>query len=55
MSPHRAIAGLAEWRGIGLIEQDFEGCAVLALIVDLEPPAAHAALPAPARTGGIAH
>ena len=36
LSPHRAISGLAEWRGIGLLEQDFEDCAVLALIVDLE-------------------
>jgi HPr kinase/phosphorylase len=36
LSPHRAISGLAEWRGIGLIEQDYEKCAVLALIVDLE-------------------
>jgi len=38
VSPHGAIAGLAEWRGLGLVAQEFEGCAVLALIVDLEPP-----------------
>lgn len=38
LSAHRAIAGLAEWRGLGLIAQEFEGCAVLALIVDLELP-----------------
>ncbi len=38
LSAHRAIAGLAEWRGLGLIAQEFEGCAVLALIVDLESP-----------------
>jgi HPr kinase/phosphorylase len=37
LGPHRAIAGLAEWRGIGLLPQDFEGGAVLALIVDLAP------------------
>lgn len=37
LAPHHAIAGLAEWRGIGLLPQDFEGGAVLALIVDLEP------------------
>lgn len=36
LSPHCAISGLAEWRGIGLLEQDYEKCAVLALIVDLE-------------------
>jgi HPr kinase/phosphorylase len=36
LGPHRATSGLAEWRGIGLIEQDYEKCAVLALIVDLE-------------------
>jgi len=38
VSPHGAIAGLAEWRGLGLIAQEFEECAVLALIVDLESP-----------------
>jgi HPr kinase/phosphorylase len=37
LSPHRAISGLAEWRGIGILSQDFEPGAVLALIVDLEP------------------
>jgi serine kinase of HPr protein (carbohydrate metabolism regulator) len=36
LSPHRAISGLAEWRGIGILPQDFEGGVVLALIVDLE-------------------
>ncbi|MCI4680460.1 HPr kinase/phosphatase C-terminal domain-containing protein [Rhodoblastus acidophilus] len=36
LSPHHAVAGLAEWRGIGLLPQDFEQNAVLALIVDLE-------------------
>jgi HPr kinase/phosphorylase len=36
VSPHRAIAGLAEWRGLGLIAQEYEECAVLALIVDLQ-------------------
>jgi serine kinase of HPr protein (carbohydrate metabolism regulator) len=35
LSPHRAIAGLAEWRGIGLVEQDYEASVVLALIVEL--------------------
>ena len=38
VSPHPAIAGLAEWRGLGLVAQKFEGCAVLGLIVDLESP-----------------
>jgi serine kinase of HPr protein (carbohydrate metabolism regulator) len=38
VSPHRALTGLAEWRGIGLIEQDYEASVVLALIVDLEAP-----------------
>ncbi len=36
LGPHRAVAGLAEWRGIGIVPQDFEPGAVLALIVDLE-------------------
>jgi serine kinase of HPr protein (carbohydrate metabolism regulator) len=36
LSPHRALAGVAEWRGVGLLEQEFEPKAVLALIVDLE-------------------
>jgi HPr kinase/phosphorylase len=45
ISPHRAIAGLAEWRGIGLIEQIYEECAVLTLIVDLETPAQHGDCP----------
>ncbi|MGP0106317.1 HPr kinase/phosphorylase [Rhodoblastus sp.] len=36
LGPHRGIAGLAEWRGIGILPQDFEPGAVLALIVDLE-------------------
>ena len=45
LSPHRAISGLAEWRGIGLLEQDYEDCAVLALIVDLESEKQHAGRP----------
>lgn len=45
LAPHHAIAGLAEWRGIGLLPQDFEGGAVLALIVDLEPEGEGAAPP----------
>jgi serine kinase of HPr protein (carbohydrate metabolism regulator) len=36
VSPHEKLSGLAEWRGIGLIEQDYEARVVLALIVDLE-------------------
>ncbi|MGO9390786.1 HPr kinase/phosphorylase [Rhodoblastus sp.] len=36
VSPHSALSGLAEWRGIGLVQQNFEACVVLALIVDLE-------------------
>lgn len=38
VSPHEKLPGLAEWRGIGLIEQEHEPRAVLALIVDLETP-----------------
>jgi serine kinase of HPr protein (carbohydrate metabolism regulator) len=45
LSPHRAISGLAEWRGIGLLEQDYEKCAVLALIVDLESESQRADCP----------
>ena len=45
VSPHPAIAGLAEWRGLGLMAQEFEDCAVLALIVDLESPDSCAARP----------
>lgn len=45
LSPHGAISGLAEWRGIGLLEQDYEDCAVLALIVDLESEKQHAGRP----------
>lgn len=45
LSPHRAISGLVEWRGLGLLEQDFENCAVLALIVDLESEQDHANCP----------
>jgi serine kinase of HPr protein (carbohydrate metabolism regulator) len=45
ISPHGAIAGLAEWRGLGLIAQEYEECAVLALIVDLEPPDSFAQRP----------
>jgi serine kinase of HPr protein (carbohydrate metabolism regulator) len=45
LGPHRAISGLAEWRGIGLLEQDYENCAVLALIVDLEFEDQHADCP----------
>ena len=50
LSPHSAVSGLAEWRGIGLIPQDFEPSAVLALIVDLESvssAAEHPRLPEP--------
>jgi serine kinase of HPr protein (carbohydrate metabolism regulator) len=45
VSPHRATEGLAEWRGLGLIAQDFEECAVLCLVVDLESPQQHAERP----------
>jgi serine kinase of HPr protein (carbohydrate metabolism regulator) len=45
LSPHQAISGLAEWRGIGVMKQDYERCAVLALIVDLESGEAHASCP----------
>jgi serine kinase of HPr protein (carbohydrate metabolism regulator) len=45
VSPHGAIAGMAEWRGLGLIAQDFEECTVLALIVDLESPDSFAQRP----------
>jgi HPr kinase/phosphorylase len=45
LSPHRAIAGLAEWRGIGLIEQDYEASVVLALIVELMPEGSGQSLP----------
>ncbi|MBB4196999.1 hypothetical protein CCR94_23490 [Rhodoblastus sphagnicola] len=40
LSPHRVIAGLAEWRGLGLMSHQYESKAVLKLIVDLEtdPP-----------------
>ena len=38
IGPHEKLSGLAEWRGIGLIEQDYEKKIVLALIVDLESP-----------------
>lgn len=49
MSPHRAIEGLVEWRGMGLLEQDFEPSAVLSLVVDLEngPPSLLPRLPEP--------
>jgi HPr kinase/phosphorylase len=43
IGPHEKLSGLAEWRGIGLIEQDFENKIVLALIVDLESPEFYAA------------
>jgi len=36
ISPHRLIAGLAEWRGLGLTPHLHEIKAVLRLIVDLE-------------------
>ena len=36
LSPHRIIAGLAEWRGLGILPQQYEAKAVLKLIVDLE-------------------
>jgi serine kinase of HPr protein (carbohydrate metabolism regulator) len=45
VSPHEKLPGLAEWRGIGLIEQDYEACVVLALIVDLESPQQQADCP----------
>ena len=45
VSPHSALSGLAEWRGIGLIEREYEACVVLALIVDLESPEQQAACP----------
>ncbi len=45
ISPHRALAGMAEWRGIGLIEQEYEASVVLALIVELEPRNSFASLP----------
>ena len=45
LSPHQSIAGLAEWRGIGLLKQEYEQCAVLALIVDLESDQARADCP----------
>ena len=38
LSPHPATAGLAEWRGLGLLLQACEAKAVLKLIVDLEAP-----------------
>lgn len=38
ISPHHALAGMAEWRGIGLIEQQYEASVVLAVIIELEPP-----------------
>jgi serine kinase of HPr protein (carbohydrate metabolism regulator) len=40
LGPHRAISGLAEWRGIGILPQDFEPGAVLALVVDLDADSA---------------
>jgi len=36
LSPHDRIAGLAEWRGLGLLSHPYEVKAVLKLIVDLE-------------------
>jgi serine kinase of HPr protein (carbohydrate metabolism regulator) len=36
LSPHSVVAGLAEWRGLGLLPQEYELKAVLRLIVDLE-------------------
>lgn len=45
LSPHRAISGLAEWRGIGILPQDYEKSVVLALIVDLETDETRAARP----------
>jgi serine kinase of HPr protein (carbohydrate metabolism regulator) len=40
LKPHALIAGLAEWRGLGLLPQQYEAKAVLGLVVDLElgPP-----------------
>jgi len=40
ISPHPAVAGLTEWRGLGLLSREFEARAVLKLIVDLENPTA---------------
>ena len=45
LAPHAAIEGLAEWRGIGLVARDWEPCAVLGLLVDLEPESALPAIP----------
>jgi serine kinase of HPr protein (carbohydrate metabolism regulator) len=45
VSPHRAIEGVAEWRGLGLLAQDFEECAVIGVVVDLESPEQHAERP----------
>ena len=36
LSPHAVIAGRAEWRGLGLLPQQYELKAVLKLVVDLE-------------------
>ena len=49
LSPHRAIEGLVEWRGMGLFEQAFEPSVVLTLVVDLEngPPSLLPRLPEP--------
>ncbi len=45
LSPHQAIPGLAEWRGLGLMEQDYEKGVVLGLIVDLESREDHKSAP----------
>jgi serine kinase of HPr protein (carbohydrate metabolism regulator) len=45
LGPHPAIAGLAEWRGLGLLSRDCELKAVLRLVVDLEG--------APVEGGGV--
>ncbi len=45
MSPHHALAGLAEWRGIGIVEQEYEASVVLSLVIELEPPNSFASRP----------
>jgi len=45
IGPHRLIAGLAEWRGLGLLPHLHELKAVLRLVVDLETQPAGGGLP----------
>lgn len=45
LGPHQAIPGLAEWRGLGVMEQDYEKGVVLRLIVDLESTEEHKSAP----------